>query len=73
MMSNEESDYERGKRDEQLRAMQSELASIKTLVKEGFQTQWHEIDTLKKAVWLLYGAIAIIGFILPLVQKWTGG
>ena len=69
----EESDYERGKRDEQMSAMRTELASIKTLVKEGFQTQWHEIDTLKKAVWLLYGAIAIVGFIVPVIQKWASG
>ena len=67
-----ESDYERGQRDAQMTAMQTEIIAVKVLVKEGFQVQWREIDTLKKAVWMLYGAIIIVGFILPLVQKWAG-
>ena len=68
----EETDYERGKRDAQMTAMQTELIAVKVLVKEGFQVQWREIDTLKKAVWMLYGAIIIVGFIIPVVQKWAG-
>ena len=68
----EETDYERGKRDAQMNAMQTELIAVKVLVKEGFQVQWREIDTLKKAVWMLYGAIIIVGFIVPVIQKWAG-
>ena len=32
----------------------------------------HDVDALKKSVYMLYGAIVLLGFVVPLVQRWLG-
>ena len=53
-------DYEQGLRD-------GRLASLEEITKQ----HTAEIDTLKKAVWLLYGAIALVG-VLPTLLELVG-
>ena len=67
-----EKSYEDGLRDGAMRALHDRIATIEKDTKDGFQQMTHELDILKKAVWLLYGAIGIVGFVLPLFQKWVG-
>jgi hypothetical protein len=64
-----EKTYEDGKREAEMNALRQRVDGLHTEMREGFNKFMMEIDTLKKAVWLLYGAIALVGFILPLLQK----
>jgi len=62
--------YDDGKRDAEMEGLSKRVDGLHNELREGFNRFMTELDTLKKAVWLLYGAIALVGFILPLLQKW---
>jgi len=61
--------YEDGVRDGELKALIGRVCSLEQVA----ATQWGEINNLKKAVWMLYGAIGIVGFVVPLVWRWAIG
>jgi hypothetical protein len=64
-----EKTYEDGIRDGQFLSLQSQLKETKDEVHE----LTTDVNALKKAVWMLYGAITIIGFVIPLVWRWALG
>jgi hypothetical protein len=68
-----EKSYEDGVRDGELKALIGRVSSLEVFVNNGFQSHWNEINALKKAVWMLYGAIGIVGFIVPLIWRWALG
>ena len=68
-----EKSYEDGVRDGELKALVGRVTSLEAFVNNGFNSHWKEIEALKKAVWMLYGAIGIVGFIVPLVWRWALG
>ena len=68
-----EKSSEDGLRDGELHAIKERLQVMDIHIKTAISALTHDVDALKKAVWLLYGAIAIVGFVIPLVQKWVAG
>jgi hypothetical protein len=65
--------YEDGVRDGELKALVGRVTSLENFVNNGLQAQWQEINALKKAVWMLYGAIGIVGFVVPMIWRWALG
>jgi len=55
-------EYEAGRRDGMIDGLHKTVEQLT-----------HDVETLKKAVWLLYGAIFLVQFFLPLIQKQWGG
>lgn len=68
-----EKSYDDGVRDGELKALIGRVTSLETFVNNGFTSHWNEINALKKAVWMLYGAIGIVGFVVPLIWRWALG
>jgi hypothetical protein len=71
MDENERRAYEAGVRDGELRSLHERVSTMDRETKAGFLEMTREIGALKKAIWMLYGAIALMGFIVPLMQKWA--
>jgi hypothetical protein len=62
--------YEEGRRDAELTALHERVNTIDIELKDGFRIFRSEMDTLKKALWMLYGGILLVGFVIPVAQKW---
>jgi len=60
-MEEEKRSYSEGLRDGEMIGFRRDL-----------QILTHDVDALKKSVYMLYGAIVLIGFVVPLVQRWLG-
>ena len=65
--------YEDGVRDGELKALVGRVNSLETIVVDGFKARDIKLSALEHAVWLLYGAIGIVGFVVPLVWRWALG
>jgi len=65
--------YDDGVRDGKLSTLQEQLKNLTVAVEKEIGLLTHDVDVLKKAVWMLYGAIAVTGFVVPLVWKWALG
>lgn len=66
---NGEKSYEDGVRDGELKALVGRVASLESVVIDGFKIRDIKITALEHAIWLLYGAIGIVGFIVPIAQR----
>jgi hypothetical protein len=66
-----EKTYEDGIREERMRHIEHRQDELEVLVKEGFKTQWHELDAVKKSLWMLFGGLVVVGVVFPLMWRWA--